>query len=120
MEFPLYYGLVHYLKTYQLPNISPNDKKHILQASKYFKEHEGILYYKKKSDDEPRLVIKADENLRKVLEEGHAGTNGGHFGGEATRKKLERNFYWPRMGAMIDEFVKTCETCQRRGKAKEE
>jgi hypothetical protein len=118
MEFPLYYGLLHYLRTYQLPNISSNDKKHILQASKYFKENEGQLYYKKKSNDEPRLVIKADENLRKVLEEGHAGTNGGHFGGEATRKKLERNFYWPRMGAMIDEFVKTCETCQRRGKPK--
>ena len=38
---------------------------------------------------------------------------GGHLGRTKTREKIQRKFYWFKMSADIDEFVKTCDKCQR-------
>ena len=115
MEFELYYGISQYLTNKTLPKLSPKDQEKIINASKNFQIKDGQLFFIKEKDN-PRLVIKADENLRKVLNEGHAGEGNKHFKGEATAERLARNFYWPRMGTQIHEWVKTCEICQRADK----
>ena len=115
MEFELYYGISKYLVDKSLPKLSPKDQEKITNASKNFQLKDGQLFFTKDRNN-PRLVIKADENLKKVLNEGHAGEGNKHFKGDATAERIARNFYWPRMTAQINEWVKTCEICQRAEK----
>jgi hypothetical protein len=37
----------------------------------------------------------------------------GHSGEYRTQEKIERNYWWPRMGNQVKEYVRTCESCQR-------
>ena len=115
MEFEFYYGILQYLTNQTLPNLSQRDQEKVKNASKNFQTKDGILYFTKDKDN-PRLVVKADENLRKILNEGHAGEGNKHFKADATMEYLSRNFYWPRMNKTIQEWVKSCEVCQRAEK----
>ncbi|GFW56876.1 retrovirus-related Pol polyprotein from transposon 17.6 [Trichonephila clavipes] len=47
---------------------------------------------------------------------GHEGTSG-HLGVTKTKNRIARYFYWPLCYKEIGEFVKTCDPCQRAGKA---
>ena len=38
---------------------------------------------------------------------------GGHLGRDKTHSKISPRYYWPNMYTDIEEYVKTCETCQR-------
>src|SRR5437763_13351270 len=40
----------------------------------------------------------------------------GHFGKDATYEKIKERYYWKGMYKDIEEYVKTCDACQRRGK----
>ena len=41
---------------------------------------------------------------------------GGHFGGQRTSSKvLQSGFYWPSLFKDADQFVATCDKCQRMG-----
>lgn len=63
------------------------------------------------------LVI--PENLREQIKSlCHEGTSA-HLGTTKTKDKLNRYFYWPNCYKEIDEFVKTCDQCQRAGKPNE-
>jgi hypothetical protein len=119
MNIQLFNGLKYFITRKELPKneIDEDIKRSIqLRAHDYFLK-DGILFYQPSKQQEPLLVIE-ETKLRRVLEEGHAGTNGGHFGLEATYLKLKENFYWPRMYKIIEDFVHTCPICQRRGKPK--
>src|SRR5437763_5316609 len=39
----------------------------------------------------------------------------GHFEKDATYEKIKERYYWKGMYKDIEEYVKTCDTCQRRG-----
>ena len=41
---------------------------------------------------------------------------GGHFGTEAMFGKIRNLYYWPQMYNHIRQYVRTCDSCQRRGK----
>ncbi|GMF46155.1 unnamed protein product [Phytophthora fragariaefolia] len=57
---------------------------------------EGLFYYQVDVDDEPRIVIPNDEDLRhRVLYEAHDTPLSGHQGREKTYTSVARNFWWP-------------------------
>ncbi|GFS49095.1 retrovirus-related Pol polyprotein from transposon 412 [Trichonephila clavipes] len=49
---------------------------------------------------------------------GHEGTSG-HLGVTKTKNRIARYFYWPQCYKEI-EFMKTCDSCQRAGKANDQ
>jgi hypothetical protein len=60
------------------------------------------------------LCIPAAGDLRRtVLTELHATPLGGHFGRDKTLALARRCVWWPGLPAAVDEFIKTCATCQR-------
>ncbi|MDW0205856.1 MAG: integrase zinc binding domain-containing protein [Nitrososphaeraceae archaeon] len=45
----------------------------------------------------------------------HNHETGGHLGSEAVYGKIAKRFYWKGMYNDIREYIKRCDTCQRRG-----
>ncbi len=43
-----------------------------------------------------------------------AHTRGGHMGIHATIDRLPRRFYFPKLRAEVEDFVKGCKTCQQK------
>ena len=61
-----------------------------------------------------RLYVPGYHDIRKtIIEEIHQGMGGGHLGFKKTLEKVARNYYWEKMAASIEKFVKSCDTCQR-------
>ncbi len=46
-----------------------------------------------------------------------AHTRGGHMGIHATIDRLRRQFYFPKLRAEVEDFVKGCKTCQQKLRA---
>jgi hypothetical protein len=68
----------------------------------------GNLYFKN------RLYIPDVPELRlSIMESEHDTKVAGHMGQDKTVEIIKRNFYWPSMVKDIEDFVRSCETCQR-------
>ncbi|KAL4570019.1 hypothetical protein LXL04_025668 [Taraxacum kok-saghyz] len=68
----------------------------------------GVLFYKN------RLVIsKCSKFIPELIREFHQAASGGHSGYYRTYRRLAANIYWPGMMAVVQEFVRACEICQR-------
>ncbi|CAI7881540.1 unnamed protein product, partial [Closterium sp. NIES-53] len=48
-----------------------------------------------------------------LLEEFHDVPYAGHFGSNKTLAGIAKYYYWPRMAADVQQFVTSCDTCQR-------
>ncbi|CAL1403011.1 unnamed protein product [Linum trigynum] len=48
-----------------------------------------------------------------VLQEYHDSPFGGHSGVERTLRRIQAQFYWPRMSQDVKDCVASCDTCQR-------
>ncbi|GMF26799.1 unnamed protein product [Phytophthora fragariaefolia] len=65
---------------------------------------EGLLYYQVDVDDEPRIVVPNDEDLRhRDLYEAHDTPLSGHLGRVKTYTSVARKFWWPHI-AFIHGF----------------
>src|SRR5215204_4627835 len=118
MDFQLYNGLKYYLTHDKFPsNINSDTQRGIATRVHDYVKKDGLLFFQPDKTKEPRLVID-ESKVARVLAEGHSGTYGGHFNLEATYNKLKDDFYWPSMYKTIEDFTKTCDTCQRRGRPK--
>ena len=54
--------------------------------------------------------------MESILNHFHALACGGHFGGNRTAAKvLQSRFYWPTLFKNAQQFVSTCDKCQRMG-----
>ena len=68
----------------------------------------GFLYYKN------RLLVPNSDKMRlEIAESEHDSHVAGHFSQSKTNEKISRNFYWPNMEQWIDNYVSTCDGCQR-------
>ena len=69
----------------------------------------GLLYYK-----EDRIYLPNDAALRtRIIHECHDAPTGGHLGKDKTIDQVKRRFYWLRMDEEIQQYVVTCDLCQR-------
>lgn len=85
--------------------IRSQDKNYILD--------EGILYRKIK---EQQVRIARDYELEGILFENHDSELAAHFGIKATYNRIKEKYYWKNMRKDIEEYVKSCWSCQMRGK----
>ena len=67
-----------------------------------------ILYF-------DNLLYIPDNNFLKlqILQEHHDLVTAGHFGQAKTYELISRNLYWPKMRDFINEYISTCEQCNR-------
>ncbi|KAK2417448.1 hypothetical protein QL285_039746 [Trifolium repens] len=74
-----------------------------------FELKHGVLLY------EGRLVLSNKSvMIPKMLEEFHTTPQGGHSGFYRTYRRLAANVYWIGMKNTIQDFVRSCDTCQRQ------
>ncbi|KAF3650371.1 putative protein-like [Capsicum annuum] len=73
-----------------------------------YKLTSGVLRYKGK------VYIGKTTTLRQqLLHIMHASALGGHSGQQGTLKRLQLYFFWPAMKKEVQEFVSSCDICQR-------
>ena len=84
------------------------DEEYQKELSKDPTNKTGIVLFQK------QLRIPLDQEIRKeILESEHDHPTAGHFGQKKTIELITRNFYWPKMEETINEYVRTCDACQR-------
>ncbi|KAG8173599.1 hypothetical protein JTE90_002773 [Oedothorax gibbosus] len=85
-----------------------------------FVEEKGLLFRKTRDHmgTERKQVLVPAGYRKAILSLCHEGL-GGHTGVTKTKDKLLRYYYWSQCTKDADVFVKTCEPCQRVGKAQE-
>src|SRR5256884_8030794 len=88
-----------------------NEKRR--KQSETFEIKNGKLY-KKKKNGKILQVLKEDETDA-ILFMTHNHETEGHFGVDTTYNKIADRYYWKGMYDDIKEYVKSCDTCQRRG-----
>ncbi|CAI7762938.1 unnamed protein product [Closterium sp. NIES-53] len=54
-----------------------------------------------------------------LLEEFHDIPYAGHFGSNKTLARIAKYYYWPGMAADVQQFVTSCDTCQRMKSSKQ-
>jgi hypothetical protein len=73
-----------------------------------YENKQGILLY------HGRLVLSNKSSLiPTILEEFHSTPQAGHSGFYKTYRRIAANVYWSGMKNTIQDFVKSCDTCQR-------
>ena len=83
----------------------------------YFKDK--LLHRKwrnEKKDDVVSQVVIPKRFRDKIVSVAHANPWQGHFSKRITKDRVMQVFYWPGLCKDVDDFVKTCETCQKLGK----
>ncbi|KAE8260696.1 hypothetical protein A4X09_0g7746 [Tilletia walkeri] len=63
--------------------------------------------------DTSRLFVPSELLRLQVLREHHDAPLGGHLGTDKTLAIISRYYYWPGMGDMVRNYIKTCDFCQR-------
>ena len=66
----------------------------------------GLLY------KDTRLVVPNKQIQESLLELGHDGPLGGHLGRDKTLERLQRCYYWAKMSYDVQEYCRTCTSCQ--------
>lgn len=81
--------------------VNPNSLPHFSLVN-------GVIRYKR------RIWLAHDPKLQSlVLEALHSSPLGGHSGVPVTYQKLRQLFFWPGMYSATNEFVRSCDICQR-------
>ena len=77
-----------------------------------------------KQKNSARVISTRDEQLR-IVSATHSGLGdskqgkslSGHLGRDNTQAKIKARFYWPSITKDVQDFVQTCDVCQRTNKA---
>lgn len=74
---------------------------------------DGVLFYIRDSECKRRW-ISDKKTQQEILQSLHDDPSGGcHFGRDKTRDKVVKRYYWHGQYEDIDNYVKTCEKCQK-------
>ena len=90
-------------------------KKFITKTKAYFIQHFQLYKRNRLNPDEPQQVIKIND-VERILFYGHSESYSGHFGIETTYHRILRKYYWPQIYRTIENYIKACDICQRKGK----
>jgi hypothetical protein len=77
-------------------------------AKSHFHLRNGLLWYKQN-----RLYVPEGKIRDTLLKECHDGPLAGHGGAKRTTTFLKKSYYWPNLKDSVEEYVKTCLTCQQ-------
>jgi hypothetical protein len=80
-------------------------------------EWKGDLAYRKGTN---KVWVPDYKPLRQLLlEEHHDVISSGHFGVDKTLSHVARHYYWPQLPRDVQQFVSSCDTCQRMKSSKQ-
>ena len=111
--------IVAYLKNDVLPARceDPVKRKSFIRRTKGYFLHEDDCLWKLETQGKlPCLVVVAIDRRSSLVAEAHNGV--GHRGRDATYKTLSERYFWPNMYDQIAYFVRSCNVCQLRSKAR--
>ncbi len=77
-------------------------------AKSHFHLRNELLWYKQN-----RLYVPEEKMRDTLLKECHDGPLVGHGGAKRTTTFVKKSYYWPNLKDSVEEYVKTCLTCQQ-------
>lgn len=85
------------------------------ERSEVYSVVKGMIYFSNnRHQGHRRLYIPNVDDLRKrVLHTAHDLPSAGHQGIKRTLEVLQRDYFWPKMRRDVQDYVQTCETCQK-------
>jgi Integrase zinc binding domain/Integrase core domain len=119
MDNEHYKHIYQYLSFQQLPDSFNTQQKQQLrkQSDNYIIKNE-LLYKKDKNYQTKLYRVIQQEELPAVLYMMHNDPTSGHFATDATFAKIKTRYYWPQYYNDVKKYVKSCDSCQRRGRSK--
>ena len=61
-----------------------------------------------------RWYVPSNKEVKnKILKAEHNSRIARHFGQFKTLERIKANFYWPKMDKEVEEYVRSCDSCQR-------
>src|SRR5260363_111615 len=119
MEGSLYNRLKKYLQhQYISPNLSPTERKKLIQQSKTIEIKDGILYKKENRHSKKLVRIARESEVEPILFLTYTHPLGGHFNAQKMFEKIQETYSWLQQLENIENYVRNCDQCQRRGKNK--
>jgi transposase InsO family protein len=117
MNRNLYYDLVKWITRREVRQDAEDWTRNILLTTgRQFGVQESILYRKKSGRSIP-VIIQGQE--QQIIELAHDHPLSGHMGQDNTYFRLKEEAWWPGMQEDINNYVKSCDTCQKRIKKKQ-
>lgn len=116
---PVLNPMIQYLESGDLPENKIKAKNLIHEASQYVIDDTGVLYhlYEPRGKRQNRLVrqLAVPMSMRnQIMHEHHdALIGGGHQGFDRTYSLIRQKYYWPRMFAELQAYIKSCDACQK-------
>jgi hypothetical protein len=84
-----------------------------IDNEQHYKIRDGLLYRIRNNED---LKVIRKYEFEGLMYIAHDIELSGHFGIEATYERIKDKYYWDGMKRDIEIYVKSCNSCQRRGK----
>src|SRR5581483_4574969 len=113
MDKQHYDDLIQYLETLTHQNDDDDKRKtHIRKDSTHYFIKNHILYRRTKVGGK-RVILK--EQVEPILYHLHQDMSGAHLGIDAVLEKVRERYYWPQIYKDVREYIRSCDTCQRRG-----
>lgn len=113
-------GLVHqWLEGERPPKdeiraLSPEAKAYWSMWSTIFLcEGKACRHISQNRDDDHQLLVPKSQ-VKEVVSFAHDSPVGGHFGFRRTLQKVKKQFYWPNCSSDVEDYCRTCSTCQAR------
>jgi hypothetical protein len=127
-EDPFFKSLIDYLEDSKLPNDPKEAKVIVSMADSLTIEPDGCLvrlwrpYSSRRSWETIRQLAVPLSMREDLLKNAHDHALGGHFHIHRTLERLRDYYWWPQLYRDVENWIKTCETCQLmrkpRGKKK--
>ena len=117
MNRTLYYDLVKWLTRREArEDMEEWTKNILLTAGRQYEINNNILYRKQEGILVPVIQQGKTEEILKLAHNHHLS---GHMGQRNTLYRLTGNAWWPGMQDDVIKFVRSCDTCQKRARAKD-
>jgi hypothetical protein len=84
----------------------------------YYKDDNLLMHskYDKKRNITVQRIVVPTKLIPKVMNLAHENTISGHLGRNKMLHRIEQHFYWPKFYRTINNYVKSCDTCQKLAK----
>ena len=93
-------------RAYRTDAMAKSMHKKIPDESKFTRDEQGMLLFQ-------GLVYIPVSKRKDVIERHHDTQEAGHRGVEGTIERISRNYYFPGMRKMVEQYIKECDLCQK-------
>jgi hypothetical protein len=117
MDLETYFDLTNYLDKLVYPNdYNTAQRKQLRKQALFYFTQQGKLFRKNQKEPNRLQRVITITEVEIVIYNMHTDPLAGHFGKTKTIQRTLARYYWPSLGKDITEYIRTCDTCQRRGK----